>query len=119
MCIFPIDDFAMTSSIKLENNPNKPHQHRVQQQHATMMKNLHLSEVIRTTTASQFQPYATNGHPTVHSIDMSKLLSNIATISNRSSTKTNRTSSNTDYPSRLNHFSWEEIEGRYVPVIYR
>lgn len=109
MCIFPIDDLAMTSAIKLENNPNKPHQH------PAMMKNLHLSEVIRTTTSSQFQPYATNGH----SIEMSKLLSNIATISNQSSTKTNRTSSHTDYPSRLNHFSWEEIEGRYVPVIYR
>lgn len=24
-----------------------------------------------------------------------------------------------DLPSRLNQFSWEEIEGRYVPVIFR
>ena len=24
-----------------------------------------------------------------------------------------------DQPSRMNRFSWEEIEGRYVPVIFR
>lgn len=29
------------------------------------------------------------------------------------------TSAVDDQPSRLNRFSWEEIEGRYVPVIFR
>ena len=118
----PLDDLTMTSTIKLEHNSNKHQQQRVQQQHAAMMKNLHLSEVIRTTTAPHFHPHSpltTNGHPSMNTLEMSKLLNNIASISNRSTMKSNGTSSTTDFSSRLNHFSWEEIEGRYVPVIYR
>jgi len=110
----------MTSTIKLENNQNK-HQ-RIQQQHAAMVKNLHLSEVITTTAAPHIHPYndmTTNRHTTVDPIEMTKLLSNITTIATKSSLKATSPSPTMDYPSRLNHFSWEEIEGRYLPVIYR
>jgi hypothetical protein len=114
----------MTSSIKLENNQNK--QQRFQQQHAAMVKNLHLAEVI--TTASTPQAHHNNNnnmnahrHTTVDPVEMTKLLNNITTTttSTNSSLKTNSISPTMDHSSRLNHFSWEEIEGRYLPVIYR
>jgi len=112
----------MTSPIKLENNQNK--QQRFQQQHAAMVKNLHLSEVITTPATSHVHDYNninTHRHSTVDPIEMTKLLSNIrtTTISTNSSLKTTSTSPTMDYSSRLNHFSWEEIEGHYLPVIYR
>jgi hypothetical protein len=107
----------MSSAIKLENNQNK-HQRLHQQQHAAMVKNLHLSEVI-TTTATPYNDMTTDRHTTVDPIEMTKLLSNITTITTKSSLKPTSTSPTMDYPSRLNHFSWEEIEGRYLPVIYR
>jgi hypothetical protein len=112
----------MTSAIKLENNQNK-HQ-RIQPQHASMVKNLHLSEVIRTTAAVSphihlYNDMTSDRHAAVDPIEMTKLLSNITTVANKTSLKTTSTPSNMDYPSRLNHFSWEEIEGRYLPVIYR
>jgi hypothetical protein len=114
----------MTSPIKLENNQNK-HQRFQLQQHAAMVKNLHLSEVITTTAAPHVQHYNnmnTHRHTTVDPMEMTKLLSNITTttaVSTNSSLKTTPTSPTADFPSRLNHFSWEEIEGRYLPVIYR
>jgi hypothetical protein len=100
----------MTSSIKLES-PTK-------QQHAALVKNLHLSEVI-TTGATVNAHINTNHHSKVDPIEMTKLLSNITTTSTDSSLKRPSASPTTDHPSRLNHFSWEEIEGRYLPVIYR
>jgi hypothetical protein len=108
----------MTSPIKLENHQNRQ-QHL--QQHGTMVKNLHLSEVI--TTAAATHTHHCNGmgthrHNVVDPIEMTKLLSNITTSSN-SSSKAIPISSTMDYSSRLNHFSWEEIEGRYLPVIFR
>lgn len=114
----------MTSPIKLENHLNRQHQQHLQQHshhHGTMGKNLHLSEVI--TTAAAITPQHSNGlahhrHSVVDPIEMNKLLSNITT-SNSTSSKAVSTSSNMDYSSRLNHFSWEEIEGRYLPVIFR
>ncbi|CAF1146660.1 unnamed protein product [Adineta ricciae] len=110
---------TMTSPIKLENHQNRQLQHF--QQHGPMGKNLHLSEVI--TTAAATHPHHYNGldthpHSIVDPAEMTKLLSNITT-STSSALKMISTSSTIDYPSRLNHFSWEEIEGRYLPVIFR
>ncbi|CAM4888033.1 unnamed protein product [Rotaria socialis] len=112
---------TMTSPIKLENNQNRQ-QHL--QQHGAMVKNLHLSEVITTAAATNAHHYngtGINRHHMVDPIEMTKLLSNITTTTNSSNTlmKTIPPSSNMDYSSRLNHFSWEEIEGRYLPVIFR
>jgi len=112
----------MNSSIKLENNPNK--QQRFPPQHAAMVKNLHLSEVITTAPTPHIRPYnnINTHHPTtVDPSEMTKLLSNITatTASTNSSLKRTSTSPTMDSSSRLNHFSWEEIEGRYLPVIYR
>ncbi|CAF1088225.1 unnamed protein product [Adineta ricciae] len=53
----------------------------------------------------------------VDPIEMTKLLSNIT--ANNSSIRKSHVSTAMDQPSRLNQFSWEEIEGRYLPVIYR
>jgi hypothetical protein len=108
----------MTSPVKLENHKNS-------QQHlhhgGAMVKNLHLSEVITTAAATNTHHYNGIGlhrHNIVDPIEMTKLLSNITT-SNNSSSKIIPISSTMDYSSRLNHFSWEEIEGRYLPVIFR
>jgi hypothetical protein len=111
----------MTSPIKLENHQNKQ-QHFQQQHHAAMVKNLHLSEVITTAAAPNVHHSihdTTHRHSIVDPIEMTKLLSNITTASTNSLVKKIPTSSTIDQPSRLNHFSWEEIEGRYLPVIYR
>ncbi len=113
----------MTSPIKLENHPSRQqHLHHHQQQHHGMMgKNLHLSEVITTTAATNTHHYngiGTRRQSMVDPIEMTKLLSNITTAHN-SSSKVIPISSTMDYSSRLNHFSWEEIEGRYLPVIFR
>lgn len=110
---------TMTSPIKLENHSNRP-QH-LQHQHGAMVNNLHLSEVITTAAATGTHHYnglGTHRHSIVDPIEMTKLLSNITT-SNSSSSKAIPTSSTMDDSSRLNHFSWEEIEGRYLPVIFR
>jgi hypothetical protein len=112
----------MTSPIKLENNQNK--QQRFPQQTAAMVKNLHLSEVITAVPTPHVRPHnniTTHHHTTVDPIEMTKLLSNITTTasSTNSSLKKTSTSPAMDSSSRLNHFSWEEIEGRYLPVIYR
>ncbi|CAF0775627.1 unnamed protein product [Rotaria sordida] len=113
---------TMTSPVKIENHQNRQ-QHL--QQHGTMGKNLHLSEVITTAAATNTHHYNGIGlhhHNVVDPIEMTKLLSNITTsttTTNNSTIKTIPTSSNMDYSSRLNHFSWEEIEGRYLPVIFR
>ncbi len=109
----------MTSPIKLENHNSR--QQHLQQHHGAMVKNLHLSEVI--TTAAATNTHHCNGigthrHNIVDPIEMTKLLSNITT-SNNSASKIIPISSTMDYSSRLNHFSWEEIEGRYLPVIFR
>lgn len=108
----------MTSPIKLENHLN-----RQQSQHGSMGKNLHLSEVITTAAATNNQHYNGLGQHRhgvmVDPVEMTKLLSNITTSHPPTSTKVSSTSSNMDYSSRLNHFSWEEIEGRYLPVIFR
>ncbi|CAF0759002.1 unnamed protein product [Rotaria sp. Silwood1] len=115
---------TMTSPIKIENHQNRQ-QHLQQQQHGAMVKNLHLSEVITTAAATNTHHYNGIGlhrHSIVDPIEMTKLLSNITTTTTTPSnptTKTIPTSSNMDYSSRLNHFSWEEIEGRYLPVIFR
>ncbi|CAF4360800.1 unnamed protein product, partial [Rotaria sp. Silwood2] len=114
---------TMTSPIKLENHQNK--QQRIQQQHAAIVKNLHLSEVITTAIPPNISHH--NGitayrHTIADTNEMTKLLTNITTAtttSTNSSLKTTSTSRAVDYPSRLNHFSWEEIEARYLPVIYR
>lgn len=109
----------MTSPIKLENHSNR--QQYFQQHHGAMVTNLHLSEVITTAAATNTYHYNGNGvsHPTmVDPMEMTKLLSNITTASH-SASKTIPISSNMDYSSRLNHFSWEELEGRYLPVIFR
>ena len=122
----------MTSSIKLETNPNKyrcyqqQQQQQQEQQHrqmAAMTKNLHLSEVITTTAAaashmSHMNPTVSHHHSAINPIEMTKLLSNI-TASTHISAKKAAILSSMDYPSRLNQFLWEEIEGRYVPVIFR
>ncbi|UJR10387.1 hypothetical protein I4U23_014592 [Adineta vaga] len=109
----------MTSPIKFENLQNK--------QQLAMVKNLHLSEVI---TAAPPPPplnmhhfnHINAQHPYPHQslvdpIEMTKLLSNITT--NNSTIRKSYISSTMDQTSRLNQFSWEEIEGRYLPVIYR
>jgi hypothetical protein len=106
---------TMTSSIKLENQQNK-------QQRATMVKNLHPSEVITTAAAANVHHSSNDTihyHSIVDPIEMTKLLSNITTTSTNSTIKKISISPTMDQPSRLNHFSWEEIEGRYLPVIYR
>ncbi len=114
----------MTSPVKLENHQNRQ-QHLQHQHHGAMVKNLHLSEVITTAAAINTHHYngiGTHCHNIVDPIEMTKLLSNITTttaVSTNSSLKTTPTSPTADFPSRLNHFSWEEIEGRYLPVIYR
>lgn len=129
MLISP-DDFllsstssAMTSPIKIENHFKRNQSHR-----GSMSKNLHLSEVITTAAATNNQHYhglvGQQRHGVlVDPIEMTKLLSNITTNNNSVThspvTKPVSTSSNMDYSSRLNHFSWEEIEGRYLPVIFR
>ncbi|CAF4715282.1 unnamed protein product [Rotaria sp. Silwood1] len=121
--LFSPTSSTMTSPIKLENHQNK--QQRIQQQHAAVVKNLHLSEVITTAIHPNISHY--NGviaycHTIADPNEMTKLLTNItttATTLTNSSLKTGSTSPTLDYPSRLNHFSWEEIEGRYLPVIYR
>ena len=100
----------MTSPIKFETYQNR--------KQGSMVKNLHLSEVITTTTANNIQHY--NGiildrSNIVDPIEMTKLLSNITTTNN----PLIKSTSNMDYSSRLNHFSWEEIEGRFLPVIFR
>jgi len=111
---------TMTSPIKLENHPNR--QQHLPNQHGSMGKNLHLSEVITTTATTN--PHYYNGMNHMHRqtsvdpIEMTKLLSNITTSTN-SSSKVVPLSSTMDYSSRLNHCSWEEIEGRYLPVIFR
>ena len=125
--LFYIDDLllsstssTMTSPVKLENHQNR-HQQHLQQHHGAMVKNLHLSEVITTAAATNAHHYngmGTHRHHIVDPIEMTKLLSNITT-SNNSSSKIIPVSSNMDHSSRLNHFSWEEIEGRYLPVIFR
>ncbi len=110
----------MTSPIKLENHQNR-HQQNLQQHHGAMVKNLHLSEVITTAAATNTHHHngiGTHRHHIVDPIEMTKLLSNITT-SNNSSSKIIPISSTMDHSSRLNHFSWEEIEGRYLPVIFR
>lgn len=111
----------MTSPIKLENHQNRQHH---LQQHGAMVKNLHLSEVITTAAATNAHHYngiGMNRHHIVDPIEMTKLLSNITTTTPPSNTlpKTLPPPSNMDCMSRLNHFSWEEIEGRYLPVIFR
>ncbi|CAF5130308.1 unnamed protein product, partial [Rotaria magnacalcarata] len=110
----------MTSAIKLENYQNKQ-QRLQQQQHATMAKNLHLSEVITTAQPANIRN-CNSINAYLHTMpdpnEMTKLLSNITTTSTNYSLKKTSTSPTIDYPSRLNHFSWEEIEGRYLPVIY-
>ena len=126
--LFYIDDLllsstssTMTSPIKLENHPNRHHSHQQQHHHGAMGKNLHLSEVITTTAATNTHHYNGMGshrHQMVDPIEMTKLLSNITTSTN-SSSKIIPISSTLDHSSRLNHFSWEEIEGRYLPVIFR
>jgi hypothetical protein len=100
----------MTAPVKIENQ-NK-------QQHASMAKNLHMSEVI-TTAATPNAHINTHRHNKVDPIEMTKLLSNITTTSTNFPVKRPSVSPTTDHPSRLNHFSWEEIEGRYLPVIFR
>jgi hypothetical protein len=112
---------TMTSPIKLENHQNRQQHLQQQQQHGTMVKNLHLSEVITTAAATNTHHYngiGTHRPNIVDPIEMTKLLSNITTSSNHLS-ETIPTSSTMDCSSRLNHFSWEEIEGRYLPVIFR
>lgn len=110
----------MTSPIKLENHPNR--QQYLQQHHGAMVKNLHLSEVITTAAAAtnlhHYNGLGASRQTIVDPMEMTKLLSNITT-SNHSSAKSIPISSNMDYSSRVNHFSWEEIEGRYLPVIFR
>lgn len=125
-----IDDFLqtmnnMTSSIKLETSSNKCRiQQEQRQQHtAAMTKNFHLSEVITTTAATASHVNHKNHmaflhHTTINPINMTKLLNNITT-SSQVSTKKSPIIPSMDYPSRLNQFSWEEIEGQYVPVIFR
>ena len=109
----------MTSPIKLENHQNR--QPYLQQHHDAMVKNLHFSEVISTGAVNRTQHCNGAGphhHSLVDPIEMTKLLSNITTTSH-SSSKAIPLTSTMDYSSRLNHFSWEEIEGRYLPVIFR
>lgn len=109
----------MTSPVKLENHQNR--QQYLQQHHGAMVKNLHLAEVITTAAATNTHHYNGIGphrHAMVDPMEMTKLLSNITTA-NSSSSKIIPLSSTMDYLSRLNHFSWEEIEGRYLPVIFR
>ncbi|CAF0872278.1 unnamed protein product [Rotaria sordida] len=124
--LFSPTSSTMTSPIKLENHQNK--QQRIEQQHAAIVKNLHLSEVITTAVPPNISHY--NGvtpyrHTMADPNEMTKLLNNITTttttttVSTNSSLKTTSISPTIDYPSRLNHFTWEEIEGRYLPVIYR
>lgn len=108
----------MSSSIKYENVHSK--------QHAAMVKNLHLSEVITTSAAPNIHLlshpntyYHRHSHQSlVDPIEMTKLLNNITTTNN-SSRRKSYVPTAMDQPSRLNQFSWEEIEGRYLPVIYR
>ncbi|CAF0992877.1 unnamed protein product [Adineta steineri] len=114
---FSLSSSNMSSPIKRENLQNKQ-----QQQHAAMVKNLHLSEVITTAVAPnihQSNNMITLQQNVVDPIEMTKLLSNITTTLTNSPAKKLRTSSTMDQPSRANQFSWEEMEGRYVPVIYR
>lgn len=114
----------MTSPIKLENHPTRQQQQLAQHQHGAMARNLHLSEVI-TTAAAAANTHHYNGmdmhaQHVVDPIEMTKLLSNITTASSCPTKAATPLSSNVlDYSSRLNQFSWEEIEGRYVPVIFR
>ncbi|CAF1197385.1 unnamed protein product [Rotaria magnacalcarata] len=119
--LFSTTSSIMTSAIKLENYQNKQ-QRLQQQQHATMAKNLHLSEVITTAQPANIRN-CNSINAYLHTMpdpnEMTKLLSNITTTSTNYSLKKTSTSPTIDYPSRLNHFSWEEIEGRYLPVIYR
>lgn len=86
-----------------------------------MVKNLQFAEVITTAVAPnvhQFNQLNTPHATFVDPIEMSKLLSSITTASSPPARKVS-VSPVTDQPSRLNHFSWEEIEGRYLPVIFR
>lgn len=110
----------MTSSVKLENHQNK--QQRFQQQDSATVRNLHLSEVITTGMPPNTHHYNSNNtyrHTTMNPVEMSKLINNITKASTSSSIKTVSATPKVDYSSRLNHFSWEELEGRYLPVIYR
>lgn len=116
---------TMTSPIKLENHQNRQ-QHLQHQHHGPMVKNLHLSEVITTAAAANTHHYNGMGlhrHSMVDPVEMTKLLSNITTntntTTNHSLPKIIPTSSHMDQPSRLNHFAWEELEGRFLPVIFR
>lgn len=133
MCCFTDDILlssaspAMTSPIKLEHQQNR--QHYAQQQYhnhhmyGSLSKNLHLSEVI--TTGPRMNIPHSNGvthhrhNGPVDVVDMNKLLNNITTPRTHLPSKPCLTTSNMDYSSRLHHFSWEEIEGRHLPVIFR
>ena len=109
----------MTSAIKFENHQNKYH---IQPKNMTMTKNLHLSKVIPTTPlphVHHFNNVNPPSHGTTDALEMTRLLSNIVATSKAPSLRATSISPKIDYPSRLNHFSWEEIEGRYLPVIYR
>lgn len=112
----------MTSPIKLEHHHNRQQyaQHHPHN-HGSVGKNLHLSEVITTAAAmnaSHHNGIGLHRPGVVDPIEMNKLLSNITTPMSLPS-KTIPASPNMDYSSRLNHFSWEEIENRFVPVIFR
>lgn len=115
----------MIPPVKLENHPNKQQrlqQQLHQQQHTGMAKNLHLSEVITTAQPPHIHHYNnanTYRHNVLDPNEMNKLLSNITATSTDYSSKKTSPAPAIDYPSRVNHFSWEEIEGRYLPVIYR
>ncbi|CAF4696724.1 unnamed protein product, partial [Rotaria socialis] len=90
----------MTSTIKLENYQNKQ-QRSQQQQHATMVKNLHLSEVITTAQPANI-PRCNGINEYLHNMpdpnEMTKLLSNITTTSTNYSLKKTSASPTIDYP---------------------
>lgn len=59
-------------------------------------------------------------YPKMDTMETNKMLVNMTKTSKIApKTPTKTPSFVNDLPSRLNQFSWEEIEGRYVPVIFR
>ncbi|CAF0834788.1 unnamed protein product [Didymodactylos carnosus] len=84
----------------------------------------YLSEVITTRTNNSTDSQTT-------SLEMTKLLSNITTCTNNnnndieqdnslfSSLKNNLSNETMDNPSCLNQFGWEDLDGRYIPVLFR
>ncbi|CAF0775005.1 unnamed protein product [Didymodactylos carnosus] len=101
-----VSPVAMVSSIKLENRQSIDNNNRSSYSSEVITTN-NSTDIQTTKLLSNITTYATNNNNISHD-------SCLPSIS-----KNNLSNETIDHPSRLNQFSWEELDGRYIPVLFR